>query len=68
VCCFYIRHVFLTQSQLECDINTLVDLASYVLQAAYGDYAEYVSFLCRFKVCRQRPMSNGLASQFSPLG
>lgn len=28
------------QGQLECDIDTVLDLASYVLQAAYGDCKE----------------------------
>jgi len=33
------------QGQLECDSDTVFDLAAYVLQAVHGDYVEYVIFV-----------------------
>jgi len=35
---------FDAQGQLECDSDTVFELAAYVLQAVHGDYVEYVFF------------------------
>jgi len=34
--------MYLMQGQLECDSDTVFELAAYVLQAVHGDFVEYV--------------------------
>jgi len=38
----------LMQGQLECDSDTVFELAAYVLQEVHGDYVEYVCRLLIF--------------------
>jgi len=37
--------MYLMQGQLECDSDTVFELAAYVLQAVHGDFVEYVFIL-----------------------